>query len=33
MTKLGVENRSVVRTAEINDKFPNLLKTILKYAE
>lgn len=33
MTKHGVENHSVVRTTEINDKFPNLLKTILKYAD
>lgn len=33
MTKEGVENRSVVREAEINEKFPGLLKAILKYAD
>lgn len=33
MTKEGVENRSVVREAEINEKFPGLLKTILKYTD
>lgn len=33
MTKEGVENRSVVRETEINEKFPGLLKTILKYTD
>ncbi|PZP56293.1 MAG: ArsR family transcriptional regulator [Micavibrio aeruginosavorus] len=33
MEKHGVENLSVVRLDEINDKFPGLLKTILKHAE
>lgn len=33
MVKQGVENHSVVRLTEINDKFPGLLKTILKYAD
>lgn len=33
MTKKGVENHSVVRVTEINDKFPGLLKTILKFAD
>ncbi len=32
-TKVGVENRSVVREQEINQKFPGLLKTILKFAD
>ena len=31
-TKKGVENLNTVRTADINDRFPNLLKTILKSA-
>ena len=33
MTKQGVENHSTVRLADINGKFPGLLKTILKYAD
>lgn len=33
MSKKGVENHSVVRLEEINQKFPGLLKTILKYAD
>ena len=33
MIKQGVENHSVVRLEEINEKFPGLLKTILKYSE
>ena len=33
MKKEGVENHSTVRIAEINDKFPGLLKTILKFAD
>jgi DNA-binding transcriptional ArsR family regulator len=32
-TKQGVENRNIVRTAEVNEKFPGLLKTILKFEE
>jgi len=30
-TKRGVENRNVVRLDEINERFPGLLKCILKY--
>ncbi len=33
MSKKGVENHSVVRLDEINEKFPGLLKAILKHAE
>lgn len=33
MTKKGVENHSVVRLEEINEKFPGLLKAILKHAD
>ena len=33
MVKQGVENHSVVRASEINEKFPGLLKTILKYSD
>jgi DNA-binding transcriptional ArsR family regulator len=32
-TKRGVENRNVVRTDDVNARFPGLLKTILKLAE
>ncbi len=32
-TKQGVENRNVVRSADVNKRFPGLLKTILKLAE
>ena len=32
-SKKGVENRNTVRYAEINDRFPGLLKTILKFAD
>ena len=32
-TKHGVENRSVLRLADITEKFPGLLKTILKHAD
>lgn len=31
--KKGVENRNTVREAEINARFPGLLKTILKLSE
>ena len=31
-TKKGVENLNMLRTAEINDRFPGLLKSILKAA-
>lgn len=31
-TKKGVENLNTVRSSEINDRFPGLLKTILKSA-
>lgn len=31
-TKQGVENRNVLRAAEINEKFPGLLKSVLKHA-
>ena len=33
MTKKGVENHSVVRLEEINEKFPGLLKAILKHVD
>ena len=33
MTKSGVENHSVVRLDDINEKFPGLLKAILKHAD
>lgn len=33
MTKSGVENHSVVRWDDINEKFPGLLKAILKHAD
>lgn len=33
MTKQGVENRSTLRLAEINELFPGLLKTVLKFAD
>ena len=33
MAKQGVENHSVVRLADINEKFPGLLKNILKHTE
>ena len=33
MVKQGVENHSVVRITDINEKFPGLLKTILKFAD
>ncbi|ABQ36297.1 MULTISPECIES: ArsR/SmtB family transcription factor [Bradyrhizobium] len=32
-TKKGVEHRNVVREADINARFPKLLKTIVGYAE
>jgi len=32
-TKKGVEHRNVVREADINARFPRLLKTVLGYAE
>ena len=32
-TKKGVEHRNVVREADINARFPRLLKTIVGYAE
>jgi len=32
-SKKGVEHRNVVREADINARFPKLLKTILGYAE
>ena len=32
-SKKGVEHRNVVREADINARFPGLLKTILKHAE
>lgn len=32
-TKRGVENRNAIRLDEVNEKFPGLLKTILKLAE
>ncbi|GLH75193.1 transcriptional regulator [Bradyrhizobium sp. SSBR45G] len=32
-TKQGVEHRNVVREADLNARFPKLLKTILGYAE
>lgn len=32
-SKKGVENRNVVREADINARFPKLLKTILAYPE
>ena len=32
-TKKGVEHRNVVREADINARFPRLLKTILGYPE
>ena len=32
-SKQGVEHRNIVRTADINARFPKLLKTILGYAE
>jgi DNA-binding transcriptional ArsR family regulator len=32
-TKKGVEHRNVVREADINARFPGLLKTILKHAD
>jgi DNA-binding transcriptional ArsR family regulator len=32
-TKQGVQHRNVVREADINARFPKLLKTILGYAE
>jgi len=31
-TKKGVENRNIVREADINARFPGLLKAILKHA-
>ncbi|MGP9812118.1 ArsR/SmtB family transcription factor [Rhodopseudomonas sp. NSM] len=31
-TKKGVENRNIVRDADINARFPGLLKAILKHA-
>lgn len=33
MTKSGVENHSVVRDEEINEKFPGLLKAIFKHVD
>ncbi|WP_213774505.1 helix-turn-helix domain-containing protein [Bradyrhizobium sp. dw_78] len=32
-SKKGVEHRNVVRTADINARFPRLLKTILSYPD
>ena len=32
-SKKGVEHRNVVRVADINARFPKLLKTILGYSE
>jgi len=32
-TKRGVEHRNTLREADINTRFPGLLKTILKYAD
>ena len=32
-TKKGVEHHNTVRTADINSRFPGLLKTIIKSAE
>jgi hypothetical protein len=32
-SKKGVEHRNVVREADINARFPKLLKTILGYPE
>jgi len=32
-TKKGVENRNTLRLADINDRFPGLLKTVMKLAE
>ncbi|WP_316234266.1 helix-turn-helix domain-containing protein [Bradyrhizobium sp. SZCCHNR1098] len=32
-TKKGVEHRNVVREADLNARFPKLLKTIVGYAE
>lgn len=32
-SKIGVENRNVLRTADINARFPGLLKQILKFAD
>jgi DNA-binding transcriptional ArsR family regulator len=32
-TKKGVEHQNTVREADINKRFPGLLKTILKHAE
>ena len=32
-TKQGVEHRNVVREADLNARFPKLLKTIVGYAE
>ena len=32
-SKKGVEHRNIVREADINARFPGLLKTILKYAD
>lgn len=32
-TKQGVEHRNVVRIAEVNEKFPGLLKLILKFVD
>jgi DNA-binding transcriptional ArsR family regulator len=32
-TKKGVEHRNVVREADVNARFPGLLKAILKHAE
>jgi DNA-binding transcriptional ArsR family regulator len=31
--KQGVENRNVPRTADINERFPGLLKTVLKLVD
>lgn len=32
-TKIGVENRNVLRVEDINARFPGLLKQILKFAD
>ena len=32
-TKKGVENLNTVRTAELNERFPGLLKTVMKAAD